>query len=297
MANVMAVMPEPDLNLPYVIRGNGVDQCEILATRLDVAPQIIRESTALLSSAERQRASRFAFDRDRARFTVARARLRQLLATRLCVRPELIEFVCGPRGKPALSQCFSDADLHFNVSYSNDVGVYAFANGREIGVDVEAIHLLPDADDIAARLFSRRECEAYRNLDQPDKLVGFFNCWTRKEAFIKAVGEGFSYPMRQFDVSLAPHEPARILRVGELSGADCGWCLQNLELWPHYAAAVVIENVPAGNRIARAFSKSRIDGEVTFPKAAASPEPAMSCYAGSGRKASRCNGEAAFVRC
>ena len=213
----------------------------VVMARLDLKSETVRASAALLSDMERQRASRFAFDRDRRRFTVARAWLRQLLAARLGVRPESVELVNGAHGKPALARCCANSDLRFNVSHSDDVAVYAFSCGREIGIDVEAIRVLQDADDIAARFFSRRENEAYLALDPPDRPRGFFNCWTRKEAFVKALGDGLHYPLDRFDVSLAPGEPARILRVAEIHGDDCGWRMDSVFPAPGFVAAVVLE--------------------------------------------------------
>jgi 4'-phosphopantetheinyl transferase len=218
------------------------DAIEIALTRLDVEPGAVRASAALLSDAERQRASRFAFDRDRHRFIVARAGLRQLLAARLGVPPESVELVYGKRGKPALARRFAASDLRFNMTHCGDVAVYAFAPGREIGIDVEAVHPIRDADDIAARFFSRRENEAYLALDPCDKPLGFFNCWTRKEAFIKALGDGLSHPLDRFDVSLAPGEPARILRVGSMPGDHCGWTLHSFSPGPGLVGAVVVRN-------------------------------------------------------
>ena len=213
----------------------------IVTSPLDIGPEAVRASAALLSAAERQRADRFAFDRDRRRFIVARAQLRRLLAARLGVRAESVELVHGPRGKPALSRRFADSDLRFNVSHSEDVAVYAFAPGREIGVDVEAIRMLPDAEDIAARFFSRCEYEAYRALDPRDRPLGFFNCWTRKEAFIKARGDGLHYPLDRFDVSLAPGEPANILRVEGTRGEDCEWTLDSFVPEAGFIGAVVVQ--------------------------------------------------------
>ncbi len=217
---------------------------DVVVTRLKVEAEAVHASAALLSDAERQRASHFAFDRDRNRFIVARARLRRLLASRLGLRPEAVELVYGPRGKPALSPGFADLDLRFNMSHSEDIAVYAFSYGREIGVDVEAVRELRDADDVAARFFSRRENEAYRALDPLDKPLGFFNCWTRKEAFIKALGDGLYHPLDRFDVSLAPGEPAKILCVENTSGADCGWRMDSFSPAPGFVAAVVTESVP-----------------------------------------------------
>jgi len=216
------------------------DAIDVVVTRPVVGPEVARAAAALLSDAERQRASRFLFDRDRDRFIVGRARLRQLLAARLGTRPESVELVYGAHGKPALARRFADADLHFNVSHCDDVTLYAFSCGREIGVDVEAVRVIREADDIAGRFFSRRENQAYRALEPRDRPLGFFQCWTRKEAFIKALGDGLSYPLDRFDVSLTPGEPAEILRVEAMSGDCCGWRMESLSPAPGFVAAVVI---------------------------------------------------------
>jgi 4'-phosphopantetheinyl transferase len=215
---------------------------DIVVTQLDLRPAAVRALAVWLSDAERIRASRFAFDRDRRRFVVTRARLRQLLGVRLDVRPQSVELMYGERGKPALARGYAGSDLRFNVSHSDDVAVYAFASGREIGIDVEAVRVIRDADDIAARFFSRRENEAYLALDPRDKPLGFFNCWTRKEAFIKALGDGLYHPLERFDVSLAPDEPARILRVENTPGDDCGWHLESFSPAPGLVAALVVES-------------------------------------------------------
>ncbi|PYP02769.1 MAG: hypothetical protein DMD57_10210 [Gemmatimonadetes bacterium] len=216
------------------------DAFDVVVTRPVLGREVARAAAALLSDAERQRASRFLFDRDRDRFIVGRARLRQLLAARLGTRPESVELVYGAHGKPALARRFADSDLRFNVSHCDDVTLYAFSCGREIGVDVEAVRVLGDADDIAGRFFSHRENQAYRALERRDRPLGFFQCWTRKEAFIKALGDGLSYPLDRFDVSLAPGEPAEILRVEAMPGACCGWRMESLSPAPGFVAAVVI---------------------------------------------------------
>jgi 4'-phosphopantetheinyl transferase len=214
---------------------------ELVRVRLDAEPMATDELARCLSDAERVRAGRFAFERDRCRFIAGRARLRHLLALRLGMRADLIQLDYGPRGKPRLAGGCAESDLRFNVSHCEDVALYAFASGREVGVDVEAVRELRDADAIAARFFSPRENRSYLALDPRDRPLGFFNCWTRKEAFIKALGEGLHYPLAGFDVSLAPGEPARILRVGETPGHDAGWCLESLLPEPGMVAAVVVE--------------------------------------------------------
>ena len=195
-------------------------------TRLDPTPDAVGAMQAWLCDAERQRAGRFRFARDRRRFIVARARLRQLLAARLGVRPESIELAYGKNGKPALAPGFADTDWRFNVSHCDDVAVYAFSPGREVGIDIEAIRAVREAADIAARFFSRRENEAYRALAPRDKPLGFLRCWTRKEAFVKALGSGLSVRLDQLDVSQST------------LGEDSGWRLDSFSALPGFIAAV-----------------------------------------------------------
>jgi len=213
---------------------------EVMMTRLDVPPAEVRAAAALLTDAERQKAARKIFEHDRRRFIVARARLRQVLGKRLGVRPEAVELEYGEHGKPALAQPFAASGLRFNVSHCDDVAAYAISRGREIGVDVETVREMPDADEIAARFFSRDENEQYQALAPGDRPLGFFNCWTRKEAFIKALGDGLSYPLNRFDVSLAPDAPARILRVETTAADDCGWTLHSFLPAPGVVGAVVV---------------------------------------------------------
>ncbi|MGQ0750493.1 MAG: 4'-phosphopantetheinyl transferase family protein [Betaproteobacteria bacterium] len=213
---------------------------EIDAARLDVAPVETYRLAMMLSPDESDRAGRHAYERDWRRFVVARGRLRELLAARLETCPETIEFSYGKHGKPMLAPPFSRSGLHFNVAHSGDLAVYAFSHEGEVGVDVEALRALPDADDIAARFFSTVEHNAYRGLDTCHKRIGFFNCWTRKEAFLKALGDGLHHPLDAFDVSLAPGEPAQLLRLAGDSGEHCGWRLASFIPAPGYVGALAI---------------------------------------------------------
>jgi 4'-phosphopantetheinyl transferase len=217
------------------------DAIEIVVAGLALEPAAVRASASLLSAAERERARRFAFGRDARRFIVGRGRLRQLLGARLGVPPESVELVYGARGKPALANSGRNS-LRFNLSHRDDLAVYALSWGCDVGIDVEAIRPLPDADAIAARFFSRPEHAAYRALEPRDRPLGFFQCWTRKEAFIKALGEGLSHPLDSFDVSLAPGAPAELLRVEAVPGDDRGWRLASFFPAAGFVAAVVAED-------------------------------------------------------
>lgn len=215
---------------------------ECVVARLDVGPKYVRAAAAILSEEEQQRARRFAIDLDRFRFVVARAKLRDLLGERLGIRPEAVQLTYGKRGKPALRGETYPGDIRFNTSHCRDIAVYAFTTGREIGIDIEAVRHLADADDIAMRCFSIREYRSYCSLGHQERPRAFFNCWTRKEAFIKAIGDGFHYPLDEFDVTLAPHESTRILRVGNVSGNKCGWRLCDFVPLSGYVGAVVLES-------------------------------------------------------
>jgi 4'-phosphopantetheinyl transferase len=179
-------------------------EVQVVVARLDPGPRKARALALSLSQAERSRAARFRFDRERRRFIVARARLRELLAERLDVPPESIEFVYGREGKPALAERFACSGWRFNLSHCGELAVYAFSRAGEVGVDVEAVHAIAEADAIAARVFSRREHEAYRALAPTQRRLAFFRCWTRKEAFVKALGGGVSMPLAEVDVAHAP---------------------------------------------------------------------------------------------
>jgi len=190
-------------------------------SRLGVAPDVVVACSAVLSESERQRALRFKVDRDRRRFIVARARLRQLLAAKLGVDPREIELSNGANGKPHLAGRFAASTLRFNVSHSDDIAVFAFCDGAEVGVDIEAVRPMNDVDEIAARVFSPAETEALRALDGDTRVRGFFECWTRKEAFIKALGDGFSHDFNSVDAS--------------------GWRVESFSPAPGFIGAVVTQ--------------------------------------------------------
>jgi 4'-phosphopantetheinyl transferase len=208
---------------------------ELVVARLDASAEGVAALATHLSRSEKDRAARFHFERDRRRYTVARGRLRELLASRLGEEPHALEFVYGENGKPALA----DASLHFNVSHCEDVAVYALCREREIGVDVEALHPIREADGIAAQFFSRAETEAFRALGESSRTLGFYNCWTRKEAMVKATGAGLAMPLDGFAVSLAPGDAARVLHVAGRPG-DGGWRLHSFTPRPGFVAALAI---------------------------------------------------------
>ena|SRR5687767_4729737 len=173
---------------------------EIVVARLDAGAEETRSLESCLSSAERERAAKFHFERDRRRFIVARARLREELAARLGVSAKQVEFAYGDNGKPRLA----NHALQFSVSHCDDVALFAFSPDAEVGVDIEAIRPVREADAIAVQFFSPLEHAGYAALAPRDRLLGFFRVWTRKEAYVKALGVGFSMALERFDLSVAP---------------------------------------------------------------------------------------------
>lgn len=185
---------------------------------------------------ERSRAERFILERDRKRFIAARGILRQLLGAYLQCEPQKLDFMYGPYGKPAISSARLRRPLSFNVSHSHELALIAVASGRELGIDVEKIRPEFAGEEIATRYFSAPEIDELRQLPVAQRAEGFFHCWTRKEAYVKALGEGLRFPLDSFRVSLTPGSPAR------LQSADCHrWTLRSLAPEHGYVAALVGE--------------------------------------------------------
>jgi 4'-phosphopantetheinyl transferase len=194
----------------------------------------------LLSVEETRRAERFHFNRDRASYIMSHGVLRQLLARYTSVDPRDIEFTTGPYGKPSLSPVCGDVSLQFNMSHTGGLAVYAVTRNRRIGVDVERVDReIRDRDTIAADYFSPAEAEVYGTLPEEEKVEGFFNCWTRKESYLKAKGDGLSSPLDSFEVTLRPGDPARLLVVQEGRAED--WSMVALEPVDDYIAAITAE--------------------------------------------------------
>jgi len=214
---------------------------EIRAIHLDQPEELVAALARQLSASELERARRYYFDRDRRRFVVARAELRQILASELEVTPQSIQFEYGAYGKPSLASPFDDAGLRFNLAHSGDLAVVALCRQCEVGVDLEAIRPLRDEADLVRSCFSQREQEEYLSTLPAARNAAFFSGWTRKEAFIKGLGKGLSQPLDSFDVSLASDMPAQLLRVENRSGRECGWCLASFTPAPGFVAAVVTQ--------------------------------------------------------
>jgi 4'-phosphopantetheinyl transferase len=220
-------------------------EIHVWSIRLDPPAPEVERLGRFLAADEWERANRFRFDKHRRQYVVGRGALRSLLAGYLGgppkMTPEAIRFRYGPRGKPFLEAPLDAGGLEFNLSNSDELALAAFVTGREIGVDVEFRRPMPDCEQISERFFSESERKVLREMPGPVKEETFFNCWTRKEAYLKAVGEGLAAPLDSFDVTLAPGDPPRMLTLeGDVARA-ARWFFHHLVPAEQYLGAVAIE--------------------------------------------------------
>lgn len=222
---------------------------------------------AVMSHDEQARARCFHFRRDRERYTVARGSLRLLLGRYLDLPPERVTFGYGRYGKPELK----GGDIGFNSSHSGTIVLHAFARAARVGVDVEAIRPEVVREGLEATVFSPGERAAFRRLPEAAAVPGFFSVWTRKEAYIKAVGAGFSYPLRAFSVSVGVNRPAQLIEDTAWGAACTRWTMQTLAPGAGYAGAVVYEGEPRTVRLFASASAAPLEPDEAVEKAVASP--------------------------
>ena len=216
----------------------ATDEVRVWRAPLDLPPALLARLLSSLSADERRRAARFYHPLDRDHFVAARGQLRLLLGELLGTTPEAVRFAYGPQGKPWLPDA---AALRFNLSHAGGAALFAFSRGRELGVDIEPLREDFATDEVADCAFSPRELATLRALPPADRLRGFYACWTRKEAFIKAIGLGLSAPLDGFDVTLAPGDPPAIEAVRWAPAEAARWSLRSLDGGAGYAAALAVE--------------------------------------------------------
>jgi 4'-phosphopantetheinyl transferase len=215
--------------------GSGV--VHLWKRRLDASAAELSACYERLSMEEQERARRFRVERPRNEFVLTRGTLRFLLARYLGGTPQDIRFRYAVQGKPALE---GESSLSFNVSHTNGLALLAFVRQRAIGVDVENVARKTEAERLAERFFSERERQALRRLEGDELRAAFFRCWTRKEAYIKAKGEGLSLPLHQFDVSIAEGDRDALLATRPDPGEARRWTICDIPIGPGFAAAVAV---------------------------------------------------------
>lgn len=210
------------------------DAVDVWRFSLDQPAETLNELFSLLDAEERERADRFALERVRRQFVVGRGFVRQTLARYLHTDPRAIRFTYGNFGKPLLHE----RGLAFNLTHSDGRALLGITPSGELGVDLERIRRMEDLEGIARRFFAPGEVSVLTSVSLELRERAFFHCWTRKEAFIKALGEGLSRPLDQFEVTLRPGEPAQLLWVLDDPDEHHRWQFAHLDPWPGYVGCI-----------------------------------------------------------
>ncbi|GHO91995.1 4'-phosphopantetheinyl transferase [Reticulibacter mediterranei] len=226
-------------NPPAQIALKG-DEVHVWRVSLDRPQTTIERLSRLLVADELAKAGRFRFAKDRNQFIIGRGLLRVLLGRYFACEPAQIRFCYSSYGKPSLEDG-TQAGLQFNLSHSHQMALLAFTRDRNVGVDIEYMRPDVEFEQLAQHFFSPTECAVLLDVVPVLRKETFYNCWTRKEAYIKARGEGLSMPLDLFDVSLRPGEPAALLQCRENPAEVARWSLHALMPGEQYAAALAVE--------------------------------------------------------
>ena len=240
-------LPGPAVDPPAL----GPHEIHLWSARLDVSSRRLEMLQAVLSDDERRRAERFRQPRHRRRFTAGWGLTRALLGAYSATPPQDLELRYGPKGKPAL--CRPSGGPEFNLSHSGEQIVVALSRDHPLGVDIEQLRQIREALPIARKHFSAGELARLEALPASEFMTGFFHCWTRKEALIKAVGEGVFVALDRFDVSLGPGEPARLLALDGEATRAASWSLFHLEPTAGVIGALATEDTAVASPAAWAI--------------------------------------------
>jgi 4'-phosphopantetheinyl transferase len=215
-------------------------EVHIFCASLDLPMARVKPLAETLSEEERRRAARFVFEQDANRFMAGRGILREILGHFLHVQPSRLNFFYGVRGKPQLTAPIKGRFLHFNLAHSDSLAVYAISREHEVGVDLEHIRPICEVERIVAQFFSAGERARWLSLPDDKKTKAFFNCWTRKEALLKAGGDGLGEWLNQIEVLPISNELIEwTVSTGGLH-KDKQWSLRSLTPITGYAMAVAV---------------------------------------------------------
>ena len=221
------------------------DQVHVWRIPLVGDAALLGRLTAVLDAAEKQRVNRFVFAADRRRYLLSHAALRLILSNYLPQEPDMLIFGLGAYGKPYLQSSGPGYGLQFNLTHTPEMALIAVTGSLAVGIDIEQVRPLDDALAIADRFFSAEEIADLRTVAGTTfEAQAFFNCWTRKEAIIKAQGAGLSRALDSFAVTLLPDEAVVVRRDDQRPASQEPWHLRALHPGPNYAAALAVENAP-----------------------------------------------------
>ncbi|MDA0194648.1 MAG: 4'-phosphopantetheinyl transferase superfamily protein [Bacteroidetes bacterium] len=206
---------------------------------LNVDPAFLKTCSRTLSPDELERANKYAFEKDHNYFIARRGVLRKLIGHYLNAKPDSIYFNYGPFGKPYLPKYH---DFQFNLAHSNGHALMAFSIKIPLGIDLEFINRNLEFDNIADHFFSRGETKSLKNVSTEQKAISFYNCWTRKEAFIKARGDGLTFPLDKFEVSIEPNDQKALIGLYHDSENAGDWTIKSLEVEGDFAAALAFKD-------------------------------------------------------
>jgi 4'-phosphopantetheinyl transferase len=218
-------------------------EVHVWRAQLELPSSQVQQLRGILTDDELDRANRFSFEIDRQRFIAARGTLRSILSRYITIYPSHLRFYYHQYGKPFLAPEFSFYLLNFNLSHSGRMALYAITRSMEIGVDVERVRSDFEYEEIAHHFFSVNEVAMLHTIPTEKKLEAFYNCWTRKEAYIKAHGKGLSLPLDSFDVSFAPWEPPMLLICKDESQGQSPWTFLDLKPGLGYIGALAVKGI------------------------------------------------------
>lgn len=229
-----------DWNRPNGLPVLGREEVHVWCADLDEAGSAALRLERLLSEDERRRADAFYFEEDRRRFMMARAVLRELLGTYLCIPPAAVRFALDAYGKPRLTHPAGSGAVHFNVAHSHRLALYAIARDRAVGVDVEQVRAEFPCDDIAEHFFSPDEKAALRIMPAGRRSERFFGYWTCKEAYLKAIGTGLCLQLDSIHVEVGPENGPAGLRIEGRPAEGAQWSIVQLTPSQGYTGAVAV---------------------------------------------------------
>ena len=217
----------------------GQDEVHVWSFCLAETEETLAHLEAVLAPEEQIRAAAFRFDRDRSRYVTGRATLRTILGRYLGAAPESIQLTTGPNGKPLLNEALAASGLQFNLAHCEDAAILALTCDRPVGLDIERLRPVEDAEEMAEVFCSPREFAEFKAVAKSEKDAAFFRIWTRKEALLKATGAGIGHLLRDVEVSFDTDAEGRFLKLPKEAGFSAGqWNLRVLQPARGYLAAI-----------------------------------------------------------